>query len=239
MKDTNIPISKIAILGFILSLGALGTIIVAMVGYREEWWRHIKALTLAGWGTFIAIIALLVLIYAIIKILRDSSIKGILVSILGLILIVPILFGAFMFKYNAIKYPRINDVTTNIENPPSFWEMPSPMEYPKEKFAKLQKNGYPDLKSLKLNYPINDVFKKTLKIVKENKWELISEDIDEGQVEAISKSLLFGFKDEVVIRLKEEHGTTIVDIRSRSRVGQIDRGANAKRIRSLLEALQQ
>jgi hypothetical protein len=238
MKDINKIISKIAILGFLLSFGALGTTIIAIIGYREEWWRYTRALTLAGWGTFIAIMALLILLYAIIKILQNNNTKGILISILGLILIIPILFGAFMFKYKSSKYPKINDVTTNIENPPSFWEMPNPMEYPKDKFAKLQKSGYPDLKSLKLKQPIKNVFQKVLKIVKINRWELISEDIEEGQIEAISTSLLFGFKDEIVIRMKKKDDITIVDIRSRSRIGQIDRGVNARRIRSLIKALQ-
>jgi len=62
---------------------------------------------------------------------------------------------------------------------------------------------------------------------------------EEGRIEATASSLLFGFIDEVAIRIKPTEGGALVDMRSRSRIGKVDRGVNAKRIRGFLAELQQ
>jgi uncharacterized protein (DUF1499 family) len=46
-----------------------------------------------------------------------------------------------------------------------------------------------------------------------------------------------GFKDDVVIRVTSASGIARVDVRSKSRVGRGDVGANAKRIRQYLQRL--
>ena len=61
----------------------------------------------------------------------------------------------------------------------------------------------------------------------------------EGRIEATSSSLLYGFTDEVIVRVKATDGGALVDVRSRSRLGRVDRGVNARRIRDYLVALQQ
>jgi uncharacterized protein (DUF1499 family) len=48
---------------------------------------------------------------------------------------------------------------------------------------------------------------------------------------------LFGFKDDVVVRIADDAGVTKVDVRSKSRVGRNDFGMNAKRIRVFLAKL--
>jgi uncharacterized protein (DUF1499 family) len=111
--------------------------------------------------------------------------------------------------------------------------MPSPSQYP-EKNALIQKEFYADLKSIIFKESIKEIFDKVLKTVNKMGWELISDDIDEGQIEAVASSLFFGFKDEVVIRIKEINNKVVVDIRSRSRIGKIDRGANARRIKKFI-----
>ena len=65
-----------------------------------------------------------------------------------------------------------------------------------------------------------------------------TDDPAEGQIEAIARSRLFGFEDEVAIRVTETDTGTRIDMRSRSRLGQIDRGANARRIEVVLADLQ-
>ena len=60
-----------------------------------------------------------------------------------------------------------------------------------------------------------------------------------GQIEATASSLLYGFKDDVVIRIQALDDGTKIDVGSRSRVGKIDRGANrganVRRIRDFLQ----
>ena len=71
-------------------------------------------------------------------------------------------------------------------------------------------------------------------------WDVISEDAFSGIVEATETTTLWGFKDDVVIRIRDhESGGTAVDLRSVSRVGRSDLGANAKRIERFLQAFNQ
>ena len=62
--------------------------------------------------------------------------------------------------------------------------------------------------------------------------------LSRGRIEATDKSLLFGFEDDVVLRIVPgADGTTKVDMRSKSRVGRSDLGINAGRIREFGAAL--
>ncbi|MGL4240466.1 MAG: DUF1499 domain-containing protein, partial [Beijerinckiaceae bacterium] len=61
-----------------------------------------------------------------------------------------------------------------------------------------------------------------------------------GRVEATAQSLVFGFADDVTIRIRPAVNETRVDVRSSSRIGRHDFGANARRILAFqreLEAL--
>ena len=68
--------------------------------------------------------------------------------------------------------------------------------------------------------------------------ELVSVDIESGRIEAVATSFLFGFKDDMVIRVTETDGAQVkIDVRSKSRIGKSDLGQNAKRIRRFMEGL--
>jgi uncharacterized protein (DUF1499 family) len=57
-------------------------------------------------------------------------------------------------------------------------------------------------------------------------------------IEATATTFWFGFKDDVVLRIRPTANGSIVDVRSVSRVGQSDLGANAKRIRAILRGIE-
>ncbi len=239
MIENKKYLSRTISLGFLLSIVALGVGIISIIGYREEWWRQFKAFYIFGWATFIAIASLIILLIGIFKNFKNKQKKIFALSVVSILFNLPILTGAFLFNYTATLYPPINDISTDTKDPPSYWNMPSPMEYPEEKFASMQHEFYPDLIPLKIKQNPKKVFEKALKIVKNDGWKLVSKDEEEGQIEAVASSLFFGFKDEVVIRIKKSKDGTIVDVRSRSRIGKIDRGANARRIRKFIKALKE
>jgi uncharacterized protein (DUF1499 family) len=71
-------------------------------------------------------------------------------------------------------------------------------------------------------------------------WDMIDLAPNEGRIEATATTRIYGYKDDIVIRIQPTmSGTTEVDVRSVSRVGQGDLGANAARIRAFITALQQ
>lgn len=68
-------------------------------------------------------------------------------------------------------------------------------------------------------------------------WDLVAADATAGRIEATDTTFWFGFKDDVVIRVRPADGGSRVDVRSLSRVGVGDVGTNAKRIRAYLDVL--
>ena len=59
----------------------------------------------------------------------------------------------------------------------------------------------------------------------------------EGRLEATARTFWFGFYDDVVVRITPANGGSLVDVRSVSRVGGSDVGANAARSRAFLDKL--
>ena len=68
-------------------------------------------------------------------------------------------------------------------------------------------------------------------------WEIAAAVPQELRIEAIDTSLLFGFKDDVVIRVTSQADGSRVDVRSLSRVGGSDFGVNAKRVNNFMAKL--
>ena len=69
------------------------------------------------------------------------------------------------------------------------------------------------------------------------RWDIVAADPAQGRIEATATTLLFGFKDDVAIRITPDGAGSRVDVRSLSRVGRSDFGTNAKRVRAYLRAL--
>ncbi|MGH7421143.1 MAG: DUF1499 domain-containing protein, partial [Candidatus Rokuibacteriota bacterium] len=68
-------------------------------------------------------------------------------------------------------------------------------------------------------------------------WEIVAVAPAEGRLEATDRTPWFGFRDDVVVRVRPDGAGSRVDVRSVSRVGRSDLGTNARRIRGFLEAL--
>jgi uncharacterized protein (DUF1499 family) len=116
---------------------------------------------------------------------------------------------------------------------------PNPPEYLGGETSQLQKEFYPDLMTHVYVQSPDEVFAAVVEVVEDFGWELVDANSDEGRVEATESTRWFGFKDDVVIRLKPGGAadSTILDNRSKSRVGRSDIGVNANRIRRFSKAL--
>lgn len=226
-------IEKISFLVALLAIFSIIATIIAIYGYRDGKWNQLISFDIIGYASLVCIGSWLIAIYSIIQLRK----KLLFLNILTLLLTTPLILATGMFHLNAKIYPRINDITTDTKNPPMFWEINAPL-YP-DSNKDIQSKAYPDVKTLIINKPKDKVFQKALELVKQNSWKLIAKDSDEGQIEALTYSFAFRFVDEIVIRIQAaDDGTTLVDMRSRSRLGKIDRGVNAKRILNFFKALQ-
>jgi hypothetical protein len=129
--------------------------------------------------------------------------------------------------------PYINDITTDTQAPPQF-SQPRPYE---RHFAELQKLGYPDLVPLELAVPPPQAFARAREAAHGLGWEIVAADEAAGRMEAVATTLWFGFKDDVAVRIVPTAKGSRIDVRSRSRVGRSDIGANADRIRKFFSVL--
>jgi hypothetical protein len=142
--------------------------------------------------------------------------------------------------------PFIHDITTDLDNPPVFVDVlplradaPNPPEYGGAEIAEQQRAGYPDLGPALLDRSVEDVFAAAEQTVEDLGWELVAAAASEGRIEATDTTLWYGFKDDVVLRIRREGDSTRVDARSKSRVGGSDLGKNAARIEDFLRRLEQ
>lgn len=140
--------------------------------------------------------------------------------------------------------PPINDITTDLEDPPRFvaaTELPGnagrDLAHPGEEMAAQQRAGYPELGPLRVARPPSEVFAETVQAMEGFGWEVHHTDPEAGRIEATDTSRVFRFVDDIVVRLRAQGDGTRVDVRSKSRVGRGDLGANAARIRRLEQAL--
>jgi uncharacterized protein (DUF1499 family) len=141
------------------------------------------------------------------------------------------------------RLPHIHDVSTDTQEPPTFAALleqrknaPNSLDYTPDVAAQ-QKQGYPDVMPLALKLPPAQAFARAERAARDMGWELQFSDPAALRIEATATTLLFGFKDDVVVRIRAEGEGSRVDVRSVSRVGGSDFGANAKRVRAYLDKL--
>ncbi len=139
--------------------------------------------------------------------------------------------------------PRINDITTNPGDPPAFpaASRAEPnrgrdMGYPAG-FAPLTTAAYPDLRPLEVAGDARTAYARALETARALGWEIVEERPQRGEFEAREVSSLFRFVDDVSVRVRAAEGGAVIDLRSKSRDGRGDLGANAARIRAFRDAL--
>jgi len=162
----------------------------------------------------------------------------------GLAILVGLAFVAIARQ--GAGHPRINDFTTDLTDPPPFVFAPTlgpnqgrKLDYPRE-FAAVQQECCKDLRPAKVAAAPAVAYERALRIATAMPgWRVTRADAANLSIEAIATTRLFRFEDDVVIRLRgEPDGTTRVDVRSKSRDGQGDIGANTLRIRQVVERLE-
>ena len=220
----------------LLGLASLGLLAVSAWGIRAGGWPWPQAYDLAGWGAWAAGAGTVAALAGLVVWLRRRK-GGAGAVLLGLILSLPVAGLGAAFEIAARTTPPINDISTDTDDPPVFWFTSTPSDYPASN-AEPQRAAYPHARPRDLPVSADEAFAAALALVEERGWEVLSADPAESQIEAIATSRLFGFEDEVAIRVTGTDTGARIDMRSRSRLGQIDRGTNARRIEAFLADLE-
>ncbi len=221
-----------------VAFGAL-LLLAAALGYRTGLLGLGTSFTVLRWGAMVSAgaagLALITAIWAAFRRLHwQNIVAGLVAAAVGA--------GLYMIpadqQATARSVPPIHDITTDTDDPPSFVailplraDAPNPPEYDPA-VAEQQREGYPDLRSLMLDAPPAAAFAQALAAAEAMGWDLVADDSAAGRIEATDTTFWYGFKDDVVIRVRPDGAGSRVDVRSKSRVGLSDVGANARRIRA-------
>lgn len=144
-----------------------------------------------------------------------------------------------------LKVPRIHDISTNLDNNIDFLnahnlrdKTHNSLSLPSPKVLAMHRSFYSDLKPLIVNDNPQQAYSKSREIITSLGWTITHEDEDKLQLEAIETTAMFGFIDDIAVRVSASEGGSVIDLRSVSRVGESDLGANAKRIKRFIGAYQ-
>ena len=152
--------------------------------------------------------------------------------------------GPLQMKKIGESVPPIHDITTDTENPPEFMETAAmrteeerPAAYDRGQTAQ-QLEAYPDLLPIHVTEAPEVAYDVCLAAAEAIGLEIAGSNASAGHIEGTATTRWFGFKDDVVFRIRPDtSGGAIIDIRSKSRVGLSDLGANAARIRELRDRI--
>lgn len=226
-----------AVIGLVcLAVGALGT--------KLGIWSFTAGLGLfalgGALGALALVLGLIALIVSIVKRLsaeRSTTAVGVVIA--------AVIVGVFGSQFLAAQgVPPIHNISTDTIDPPAFdkvvalrGEGSNPLEYDAAKLADVQKKAYPDVQPLVSDVAPGEMFNRAKAVLEKMELEIVNADSDNGILEGTATTFWFGFKDDVVVRVRPQGNGSIVDIRSVSRVGLSDVGVNAKRIRAILAGL--
>ncbi len=200
------------------------------------------------------------IIFQILKLAVPAGLLAIVLLLIGrlskaagnrAVLVIVVLAALLYLPVNqaliARSVPHIHDISTDVTDPPRFSvamvaarkDARNPPEYAGAETAELQHQAYPDIQTLRVATPAAGVFDLARELVDQRGWDIVQADPANGIIEASATSWWFGFVDDIIIRIVPNGEQTMIDMRSKSRIGSSDIGANARRIRDFLQQLQQ
>lgn len=239
MNDTNRTPGLINWLGY-LAITVLLTLPLSVLTVRSGAWQEgllLYALSCLG-ATLIIIVAIVLLMLPAYAPWRGGIVKRAMAALPGTLLL-------FLLVGNRGDYPPIHDITTDLDNPPVFTAAEqqrgpgsNSLEIKEEAILE-QGKAYPDIQTLLVDMSIEEAFDRALAVAGDMGWEIYHQDRNAGVIEAVDTTAIMAFKDDVVIRVRSNADGTLIDLRSVSRVGIGDIGANAKRIRAFQQRFRQ
>lgn len=207
------------------------------------------AFTLIKFSLAGAFIGLVFGLLAAIGIWRSGRAGGARVF-LGVVVSLALLSLPVLTYSAARKHVAITDLTTDTANPPEFVEIAKLRDpsanastYDAGTFAKIQAANFPDIAPLFIDRSVSEAYELVLDVCKRLDFTIVREKApgesaaELGVVEAFDRTLVLGFYDDISMRVSGDEASARVDLRSASRYGQNDFGANAERLRLFMKEL--
>ncbi len=241
------PVSGLATWSRNLAIFAVIAVVVSILIVRFGFLEMKPALATFFGALALAVLSTLVGLAAFAAIWQNGS-RG-----MGRILLA-FLINAILLAYPAYlalqyrKLPPIHDITTDPIDPPRFealarlrsGEGANSAVYAGLYSAEQQRAAYPDIETVELEVPPQRAYEVALALVNKRKWLVIDERPPQpprriGRIEAVARTPIMGFREDLSIRITPDGDDSRVDIRSSSRYFESDLGSNAARVSKLIE----
>ena len=243
-----IPKTRAAVWSNRLAIFAICLLFLALLLHRFAGYPTGLLLNTLMVGFGIAAAAIVLGIIAIAIIWR-TGIAGAIPAVSGIV------YGLLVFVWplaqlpTVMDLPTINDVTTDMVNPPQFHKLARARQpgtnsivYAGDGIAAQQREHYPYVKPIALNRSVEEAFELVHSSMKRLKWRIVAKEpppkgVAEslGYIEAVERTMIMGFADDIVVRVYGNSEQARIDMRSASRYGQHDLGRNAARFNAFLK----
>ena len=243
------PVSRLAAWSLRLALFSLIATFVALIIVRSGALDLVPALSTLAGALVLAAVAILLAFGAGIVIWRDG-LGGLRQAVLAVLIGVALIGYPAYLGARAYQLPAIYDITTDPIDPPQFDAIArlrprdaNPIAYQGLYAAEQQHAAYPDLDPEDTTASPQEAFDVAMKIIVKRKWRVVDARPPRGAVagrpadgiiEAVARSLILGFPEDVVLRIRATNDGSRIDVRSASRYGRGDLGSNAARVRNLI-----
>jgi len=229
-----------AALGVAALLLAVGGVAAARFGFTSPF----AGFRIFGLGFLLAPLGQILGVVGLVRSRGGADPTGREAAWVGLVASSVVAFSVLVVALPAARLPAINDITTDPADPPEFRHAAREaanrgrdLSYPGGAVAEAQRAAYPDLAPIELPAPPEEAFRRAMATAEALGWTIVYRDPEAGILEANDTSALFRFVDDIAVRIRPAPGGSVVDIRSRSRDGRGDLGANARRIRRFRDLL--
>ena len=240
------PTSRLAIWARRCAFFALMATVLSVLIVRSGILELVPALATFAGALVFAVVGIVLAFGAFIVIWKDG-INGMGHAFAAIAIGLALIAYPAYLGYRATKLPMINDITTDALDPPRFDVLArlrprGTVEYAGLYAAELQREAYPDIEPLSVNAAPKAAYDAAMAVIVRRKWRVVVDRPPlpprrDGVIEAVARTAIMGFRDDIAVRVRREDEGARIDVRSASRYGRHDFGTNAARIRSLLEEI--
>ena len=219
-------------------------LVAAVAGIRFEVLSTGQGFLLMGVGVLVVtLFALISLLGSLVGLVRGTGLVGRRVGyvVVGALPAALVLATVGVAGFQA---PPIHDITTDLADPPAFvlaaadrGPGDNPVTYDPAENVDHQRRHFPYIQSVVLPVAPDRALALARSVMEESGWRVLGSDAAAGTVEGVYRSVIFGFEDDVVVRVRAEGEGSRADVRSASRVGRGVLGANAARVAAFVAAL--
>ncbi len=257
---TEQPISRLAVWARRIAFFSLAATFIAVIIVRSGALDIVPALSTLGGALVLAVVAMLLSFGAGIVIWRHGFGGGryaVTALVIGFVLIAyPLYLGI-----KAYRLPAIYDITTDAIDPPQFDAIArlrprdaNPVAYAGLYAAQQQNAAYPDIEPEETTSTPQEAYDAAMKVIAKRRWRVVDSRppqlalpravdaraaqpsaVRDGIIEAVARTPILGFRDDVVVRVRPTADGARIDVRSASRYGRHDLGTNARRVRNLID----